>query len=129
MKKSYISLIFALPLFVLSSCTDAPVNGSVTGLVKELTDSVLVVEIDGSEKTLDVIGAQFTNGAVMAGDSVALKCVNNKVERIHLMPQVSQEISADELKDNELLTRPATDKEVKDMEEYVEKAKKYQSQE
>jgi hypothetical protein len=42
---------------------------------------------------------------------------------IHLIPKASLEVNPEEMKDNELITRPATDEDVKAAEEYVEKVK------
>jgi hypothetical protein len=126
MKKFFFFAIAAFALTVLAACTDTP-NGSFSGLVTEMTDSVMVVDVNGSQKVLDIVDAQYSNGAVQPGDSVAVKCADGKASLIHLIPKASLEVNPEEMKDNELITRPATDEDVKAAEEYVEKVKASQS--
>ena len=70
MKRLLGYLFAALAVAVLSVGCHKATSGDVTGQIDEITDSVMIVKIDGSKVRFDITECAFTNGAVMYGDSV-----------------------------------------------------------
>lgn len=97
-----------------------------------MTDSTLVTIIDDHQVTFDYKQATFDNGFVMAGDSAEINYIGSlsdepvKAVLIKLIPKKGHVMNAVYDPNKKLETAPMTDKEVKEMEEGVEFAKKHQ---
>jgi hypothetical protein len=127
----------AIAIMTLTSCHKV-VREDVRALVDEINDSVMVTKIDGKVVKFDVTEAQFTNGAVMYGDSVIVSYIGDLsmkrafAERVYLIEKMGNIVIIDHNKPDttkEVMTRPADPKQdakaKKNAERMVRFAKKY----
>ena len=112
--KRFLGFLFAaFAVALLSVSCRQVVHDQVRGQVDEMTDSVMVVKIDGEKVTFDIVQCRFTNGAVMYGDSVIINYVGDLSEKIavaeacYLLVKPSPVIEAVVDSTKELVTRPA----------------------
>ena len=132
MKRLLGYLFAALAVAALSVGCHKVVRGDATGLVDEITDSVMIVKIDGSKVKFDITECTFTNGAVMYGDSVIIGYVGDLsasysvAETCYLIVKPSKVVVVTEEPDTtkELLTRPVEKKEVEEVNNLVRLATK-----
>ena len=135
MKKVLGFLMAVAAVALLSVGCHKAERADATGLVEEITDSMMIVKIDGSKVKFDITECAFTNGAVMYGDSVIISYVGNLsaaysvAETCYLIVKPSKVVEiepgvVDSTK--ELKTRPADKKELQDIDRMIEAAKKYQ---
>ena len=127
-------MAFAAVAMVFVSCRKV-VRAEATGQVDEITDSMMVVKIDGSKVVFDILECAFTNGAVMYGDSVVIRYVGDLDEKravaetCYLIVKPSEVVEIvpgviDSTK--ELKTRPADDKELQNIKRLIKTVKKHQ---
>ena len=130
--KGFIFAVLSISALWLSSCSK-DVKDVTTGFVEEVNDSVLIARVDGDKIYFDVRGAQYTNGAVMFGDSVAISYVGNLsnkravAEIVRLLPKPSPVIEAVVDTTKELKTREADPKDVDAMKKMIKVAEKYKT--
>ena len=89
------------------------------GVISEMTDSTMTVTIDGNIDSYDITEASFTNGAVQLGDSIVMTYKGKKAHSIRLIEPKGRIVIFDSQNDSniELLTRPQTETEKKNMKE------------
>jgi len=132
MKRLLGYLFASLAFAALSVGCHKAERGDTRGLVEEITDSVMIVKIDGSKVKFDITECTFTNGAVMYGDSVIISYVGNLsasysvAETCYLIVKPSNvvEVTGERDTTKELLTRPVEKKEVEEIDNLVRIAKK-----
>ena len=112
--KRFLGFLFAVfAVALLSVSCRKVVHDQVRGQVDEMTDSMMVVKIDGEKVKFDIVQCRFTNGAVMYGDSVIINYVGDLSEKIavaeacYLLVKPSKVIEAVVDSTKELVTRPA----------------------
>ena len=131
MKKLLGFLMAVAAVAMLSVSCHKAERGEATGQVDEITDSVMIVKIDGSKVKFDITDCAFTNGAVMYGDSVIISYVGNLsasysvAETCFLIPRPSPTIPMEVDSTKELITRPAESERVQQTLKGIEEAKKY----
>ena len=128
--KGFILAALALPTLWLASCTKV-VKDQTSAVVEEINDSVMVARTADGKVHFDIADAEFTNGAVMFGDSVVISYIGDLskkralAERIRLVPRPSPVIEVVEDTTKELKTRPADPKEMKEINRMLKAAKKF----
>lgn len=75
MKKIFGHIFILMSVFVFFSCSDE--IKTCEGRVKDVNDSVMVVKISDYEVSFDTKDLQYTNGFVIANDSVVMHYVGN----------------------------------------------------
>lgn len=128
-KLSLILLFVAIIGGVLYSCREE--IKTCAGQIKELNDSVMVTKIGDYDISFDIKKAEFSNGAVMLGDSVTVHYIGDMKDKharaliIYLMPKPGHVIDAvyDPSKKLEVSEKPLTPAEEKQTEEYLKAAK------
>ena len=114
------------------SCHKAE-RGDATGLVDEITDSVMIVKIDGSKVKFDITECVFTNGSVMYGDSVVISYVGDlsasysvaEICYLIVKPSPTVEVGVVDTT-KELKTRPADPERRKEVSKMLDVLKKSQ---
>ena len=135
MKKLLGFLMAVAAVAMLSVSCHKAERGEATGQVDEITDSVMIVKIDGSKVKFDITDCAFTNGAVMYGDSVIIGYVGDLsasysvAETCYLLVKPSEVVEIepgviDSTK--ELKTRPADEKELQNINRLIKTVKKHQ---
>ena len=132
MKRFLGYLVAAASLVLLSVSCHKAVRADATGQVDEITDSVMIVRIDGSKVKFDITDCNFTNGAVMYGDSVIIGYVGDLsasycvAETCYLIVKKSDVVVADTVRDTskELKTRPVDKKKAEEIDNLVRIATK-----
>ena len=132
MKRFLGYLVAAASLVLLSVSCHKAERADATGQVDEITDSVMIVKIDGSKVKFDITDCTFTNGAVMYGDSVIVGYVGDLsasycvAETCYLLAKKGNIVVVGEEPDTtkELMTREADEKAVKEIDNLVRIAKK-----
>ena len=130
--KKLLSIITICLIAILSfnACSEEIKSTNVS--IKQMTDSTLLTIIDDHQVTFDYKQATFDNGFVMAGDSAVINYIGSlsddpvKAVLIKLIPKKGHVMNAVYDPNKKLETAPMTDKEVKELEEGVEFAKKHQ---
>jgi hypothetical protein len=95
MKKLLGFLFVVLAVSMLSVSCRKEVRGGVSGIIDELNDSVMVARTADGKVIFDIRNANYTNGAVMYGDSVVIVYVGDLSEKravaevIKLIPKPS----------------------------------------
>ena len=134
MKKSIISILLVISVLSLLTvaCSSNPVHGQTRGLVDEMTDSTMIVRIDGSKVKFDLSEASFTNGAVMYGDSVMIDYYGSLDSKraialtVQLIIRQGVTVPVGVVDTNkELITREADPEDMKATEEAIEDIRKY----
>lgn len=89
------------------------------GVISEMTDSTMTVTIDGNKDIYDITETSFTNGAVQFGDSIVMTYKGKKAQTVRLIEPRGRIVIFDSENDSniELLTRPQTEIEKKNMKE------------
>ena len=77
MRRLFISMTLCSLLAVLAACSGKPEPKEARAVVKSMTDSTLVANVDGEEATLVAKDVRMVNGAYMPGDSVVLHYVGS----------------------------------------------------
>ena len=132
MKRLLGYLFAAFAVILLSVGCHKAERADATGLVDEITDSVMIVKIDGSKVKFDITDCTFTNGAVMYGDSVIIGYVGDLsasycvAETCYLLAKKGNIVVVGEEPDTtkELMTREADKKTVEGIDNLVRIAKK-----
>ena len=132
MKRLLGYLFAAFAVILLSVGCHKAERADATGLVDEITDSVMIVKIDDSKVKFDITECTFTNGAVMYGDSVIVGYVGDLsasycvAETCYLLNRVSSVVEVSEERDTtkELITREADKKDIEGIDNLVRIAKK-----
>ena len=132
MKRLLGYLFASLAVAVLSVGCHKASTGDATGQIEEITDSMMIVKIDGSKVKFDITDCTFTNGAVMYGDSVIVGYVGDLsasycvAETCYLLAKKGNIVVVGEEPDTtkELMTREADEKAVKEIDNLVRIAKK-----
>lgn len=132
MKRLLGYLFASLAVAALSVGCHKAVRADATGLVDEITDSVMIVRIDGSKVKFDITDCAFTNGAVQYGDSVIIGYVGDLsasycvAETCYLIVKPSDVVEAGTERDTtkELVTRPVDKKEAEEIDNLIRIATK-----
>ena len=113
----------------VSSCTKRVEQ--TRALVKSVNDSTMIASIDKYDITFDIMEANFLNGAVMSGDSVAIEYVGNlrdksaKALLVNLVPPKPRYIKPGYDSTKELKTAPMSESEKENLDAFVKEAKKH----
>ena len=133
MKKVLGFLMALAAVALLSVGCHKVVRGDATGLVDEITDSVMIVRIDGSKVKFDITECAFTNGSVMYGDSVIISYVGDLsasysvAETCYLIVKPSPTVEVGVVDTTkELKTRPADPERRKEVSKMLDVLKKSQ---
>ena len=132
MKKVFGFLMAVAAVALLSVSCRKVVRAEATGLVDEISDSMMVVKIDGSKVVFDITECTFTNGAVMYGDSVIINYIGDLGEKralaetcyLLVKPSPIVEEGLDTTK--VLMTREADPEDVEEIDKMIEAAKQHQ---
>lgn len=132
MKRLLGYLFAALAVTLLSVSCHKAVRAEATGQVDEITDSMMIVKIDGSKVKFDITDCTFTNGAVQYGDSVIIGYVGDLsasysvAETCYLIVRPSKIVEASTERDTtlELKTRAAEKSEAEEIDNLVRIATK-----
>ncbi|MDO4159420.1 MAG: hypothetical protein Q4D41_03070 [Prevotellaceae bacterium] len=129
MKKSLGFLIVFSLLALMFSCGREEIK-ICKGKVKSATDSLIVAQLGDYEIKFDAKQAEYTHGAVMAGDSVRINYVGDlKTKRVkavivYLIPEQGNVVDAVYDPNKELKTAPMDEAKRKDLEDFVKLSKK-----
>ena len=133
MKKVLGFLMAVAAVVLLSVSCHKAERGDATGLVDEITDSVMIVKIDGSKVKFDITECVFTNGSVMYGDSVVISYVGDLsasysvAETCYLIVKPSPTVEVGVVDTTkELKTRPADPERRKEVSKMLDVLKKSQ---
>ena len=133
MKKVLGFLMAVAAVALLSVSCHKAERGDATGLVDEITDSVMIVKIDGSKVKFDITECVFTNGSVMYGDSVVISYVGDLsasysvAETCYLIVKPSPTVEVGVVDTTkELKTRPADPERRKEVSKMLDVLKKSQ---
>ena len=133
MKKVLGFLMAVAAVALLSVGCHKAERADATGLVEEITDSMMIVKIDGSKVKFDITECVFTNGAVMYGDSVIIGYVGNLsaaysvAETCYLIVKPSPTVEVGVVDTTkELKTRPADPERRKEVSKMLDVLKKSQ---
>ena len=133
MKKVLGFLMAVAAVALLSVSCHKAERGDATGLVDEITDSVMIVKIDGSKVKFDITECVFTNGSVMYGDSVVISYVGDLsasysvAETCYLIVKPSPTVEVGVVDTTkELKTRPANPERRKEVSKMLDVLKKSQ---
>lgn len=128
MKKIFGFIIAFFAVLLLSVSCRKVVKDKTSGLVDEITDSVMVLKIGDSKVHFDITSAVFTHGVVMYGDSVIVDYIGDLKEKRALAeaiflidrPSPIVEIKHGEIDSTkELLTRPADEGEIEEFDNLI----------
>lgn len=129
MKKLSVLLLFlAVVCCTLHSCREE--IKTCAGQIRELNDTVMTTKIGDYDIAFDIRRAEYTNGAVMAGDSVTvhytgdLKDLHARALLVYLMPRPGRVVDAvyDPSKELKVSDKPLTDEEVRKTEQFIKDA-------
>ena len=132
MKKVFSFLMAVAAVALLSVGCHKAERADATGVVDEITDSVMIVKIDGSKVKFDITECTFTNGAVMYGDSVIVGYVGDLsasysvAETCYLIVKPSPIVEEGVDTTKALITREASPEEIEEIDKMIEAAKKSQ---
>ena len=129
--KRFLSVVLCVlsVVVLLSSCEKRIQTCRVA--VKGVNDSVMVAKLDKYDIEFNTVQARFVNGAVMAGDSAVVEYVGDLREKkvvaviVSLIPPKPHYIEAGYDPSKKLEVAPMGEEEEKEMDAFIERAKKH----
>lgn len=130
--KNRAHILFLLLAVVLGLASCGEKIKTCSGKVAKMTDTTMVTTMGDYAITFDIKKAQYTNGAIMDGDSVLIHYVGDLKERkavaaiVKLIPKKGHVVEAvyDPSKELEVSDRPMTKEEERHLEGFVKKYRK-----
>ena len=129
MKKLFSFIVALASIACLTSCEEKVQVSK--GKVKRMTDSTVTVTIDKYDIVFHAKEAHFANGALIPGDSTIVSYIGNLRDKeakaliFELIPPKGHYIEPGYDENKKLETAPMTDKEKRDMDEFVRLSKKH----
>lgn len=131
MKRLFGLLFFVGILLAMTGCKKNNKIEIVEGVIMGQTDSTVTLIINQNKVVFDTKQCRYTNGAVMIDDSVKIDYVGDLSEKqataliIYLHPKPGRWVDAKYDPTKELKTKPMTEEEKKNLDDFVREAKKH----